>query len=50
MHLLRKASPLFNRNPEGGVFLVTASIAGVSPQGSNMAYSVSKAAGGALPA
>ena len=45
MHLLRKASPIFNDDPEGGVFLLTTSIAGVAPQGSNMAYSVSKAAG-----
>ena len=45
MHLLRTASPIFNDNPQGGVFLITASIAGMAPQGSSMAYSVSKAAG-----
>lgn len=45
MHLLRKAAPTFNVNPEGGVFLMTSSIAGVAPLGSTMAYSVSKAAG-----
>ncbi|KAI4224726.1 MAG: hypothetical protein L6R36_004456 [Xanthoria steineri] len=45
LHLFRKALPTFNANPEGGVFLLTSSIAGVGPQGSAMAYSVSKAAG-----
>lgn len=45
MHLLRKALPTFNANPDGGVFLVTSSIAGVSASGSTMAYSVTKAAG-----
>ena len=45
LHLLRKALPIFNTNPEGGVFLMTASVAGVAPTGSAMAYSVSKAAG-----
>ena len=45
LHLLRKACPIFNANPDGGVFLVTASVAGVGVSGSSMAYSVSKAAG-----
>ncbi|MCJ1361624.1 hypothetical protein MMC16_000724 [Acarospora aff. strigata] len=45
MHLLREALPTFNSNPEGGVFLMTSSIAGVGVTGSTMAYSVSKAAG-----
>lgn len=45
LHLLRKALPTFNANPEGGVFLLTASVAGVGSTGSSMAYSVSKAAG-----
>lgn len=45
MHLLRKALPTFNANPDGGVFLMTSSVAGVAPRGSSMAYSVSKAAG-----
>ncbi|KAI4285310.1 MAG: hypothetical protein L6R38_000734 [Xanthoria sp. 2 TBL-2021] len=45
LHLFRKALPTFNANPEGGVFLLTSSIAGIGPQGSAMAYSVSKAAG-----
>lgn len=45
MHLLRKALPTFNANPDGGVFLMTSSIAGIGAQGSTMAYSVSKAAG-----
>ncbi|KAL8943082.1 MAG: hypothetical protein Q9216_001282 [Gyalolechia sp. 2 TL-2023] len=45
LHLLRKALPTFNANPEGGVFLMTSSIAAIGTQGSAMAYSVSKAAG-----
>ncbi|KAL8929360.1 MAG: hypothetical protein Q9172_000533 [Xanthocarpia lactea] len=45
LHLFRKALPTFTANPEGGVFLLTSSIAGIGPQGSAMAYSVSKAAG-----
>lgn len=42
--LLRAAMPTFNANPDGGVFLITSSIAGVYPGGSSMAYSVTKAA------
>ncbi|KAI9877867.1 MAG: hypothetical protein M1830_002608 [Pleopsidium flavum] len=45
MHLLREALPTFNANSDGGVFLMTSSIAGVAVSGSTMAYSVSKAAG-----
>jgi hypothetical protein len=45
MHLFRNALPTFNANPEGGVFLMTSSIAGLAVTGSSMAYSVSKAAG-----
>ncbi|KAL8797383.1 MAG: hypothetical protein Q9195_000538 [Heterodermia aff. obscurata] len=44
MHLLRKALPTLNANEDGGVFLVTASIAGIAPSGSSMPYSVTKAA------
>ena len=42
--LLREAMPTFNANPEGGVFLITSSVAGTSLKGSSMAYSVTKAA------
>jgi NAD(P)-dependent dehydrogenase (short-subunit alcohol dehydrogenase family) len=42
--LLREALPTFNANPEGGVFLITSSIAGVGTSGSSMPYSVTKAA------
>ncbi|KAF2142532.1 uncharacterized protein K452DRAFT_20218 [Aplosporella prunicola CBS 121167] len=42
--LLRAALPTFRANPEGGVFLITSSVAGVSQAGSSMAYSVTKAA------
>ncbi|KAI9709187.1 MAG: hypothetical protein M1812_007772 [Candelaria pacifica] len=45
LHLLREALPTFNANPEGGVFLMTSSVAGIACTGSTMAYSVSKAAG-----
>lgn len=45
MHLFRKALPTLKSNHDGGVFLITSSIAGISPGGSSMAYSVSKAAG-----
>ena len=45
LHIIRKALPTFNANAEGGVFLLTSSVAGVAASGSSMAYSVSKAAG-----
>jgi len=45
LHLLREALPTFNANPDGGAFLMTSSVAGISPSGSTMAYSVTKAAG-----
>ncbi|KAI7548552.1 hypothetical protein KC343_g18403, partial [Hortaea werneckii] len=45
MHaLIKEAMPTFNSNLEGGVFLITSSVAGVSLSGSSMAYSVTKAA------
>ncbi|KAK8167981.1 short chain dehydrogenase/reductase [Phyllosticta citrichinensis] len=42
--LLRAALPTFNANPDGGVFLITGSVASVQQSGSSMAYSVTKAA------
>ncbi|KAL1968875.1 hypothetical protein VTN77DRAFT_1236 [Rasamsonia byssochlamydoides] len=45
LHLFREALPTFNANPEGGVFIISSSIAGITPSGSSMAYSVTKAAG-----
>ncbi|KAM0715489.1 hypothetical protein Q7P37_008987 [Cladosporium fusiforme] len=42
--LVASAVPTFNSNAEGGVVLVTSSIAGRSIGGSSMAYSVTKAA------
>ena len=42
--LAAAAVPVFNSNAEGGVVLVTSSIAGRSIGGSSMAYSVTKAA------
>ncbi|KAI9714390.1 MAG: hypothetical protein M1820_000351 [Bogoriella megaspora] len=44
MALLREAKPTFNANPEGGVFLITSSVAGITQSGSSMPYSVTKAA------
>jgi NAD(P)-dependent dehydrogenase (short-subunit alcohol dehydrogenase family) len=44
MWLLREALPVFKANPEGGVFIITSSVAGTSLSGSSMAYSVTKAA------
>ncbi|RFU77890.1 hypothetical protein TARUN_4358 [Trichoderma arundinaceum] len=45
LQLVQEAAPIFNANPEGGVFLSTSSVAGISNAGSSMAYSVTKAAG-----
>ncbi|UKZ89676.1 putative secondary metabolism biosynthetic enzyme [Trichoderma asperellum] len=45
LQLVQEAAPIFNANPEGGVYLITSSVAGISNRGSSMAYSVSKAAG-----
>ncbi|KAJ9642512.1 hypothetical protein H2201_007909 [Coniosporium apollinis] len=42
--LLRAALPTFNANTDGGVFIITSSVAGVTQSGSSMAYSVTKAA------
>jgi NAD(P)-dependent dehydrogenase (short-subunit alcohol dehydrogenase family) len=42
--LLKTALPIFNKNAEGGVFIMTSSIAGKTLSGSSMAYSVTKAA------
>lgn len=44
LHLLRKALPTLKSNPDGGVFLVSASVAGIGQTGSSMGYAVSKAA------
>jgi NAD(P)-dependent dehydrogenase (short-subunit alcohol dehydrogenase family) len=45
LFLLQAAEDSFKANPDGGVFLITSSAAATNPQGSSMAYSVSKAAG-----
>ncbi|KAF3491867.1 Short chain dehydrogenase/reductase family protein [Arthroderma uncinatum] len=45
LHLFREAEPTFTANPDGGAFIITSSVAGATPGGSSMAYSVSKAAG-----
>jgi NAD(P)-dependent dehydrogenase (short-subunit alcohol dehydrogenase family) len=42
--LVSEVLPTFNANPEGGVVIITSSIAGKSIEGSSMAYSVTKAA------
>ncbi|KIW91377.1 uncharacterized protein Z519_08273 [Cladophialophora bantiana CBS 173.52] len=43
--LLQEAAPIFNKNPDGGVFIISSSVAGISCAGSSMGYSVTKAAG-----
>lgn len=43
-YLLREAAATFNANPEGGVFVMSSSIAGIKASGSSMPYSVTKAA------
>jgi len=45
VQLMRAAAPTFNANPDGGVYLITSSVAGISQGGSSMPYSVTKAAG-----
>jgi len=45
LHLTLAAHPILSRNPQGGVVLVSSSAAASNPAGSNVAYSVSKAAG-----
>jgi len=44
LFLIREALPTFNANAEGGVFIMTSSIAGENIAGSSMPYSVTKAA------
>ncbi|KIW67720.1 hypothetical protein PV04_06952 [Phialophora macrospora] len=43
--LMQQAGPIFNANPDGGVFIISSSVAGISQGGSSMGYSVTKAAG-----
>lgn len=43
LHLMRAASTTFQSNADGGVFLMTSSIAGGYPGGSSIPYSVTKA-------
>ncbi|KAH8699140.1 short chain dehydrogenase/reductase [Talaromyces proteolyticus] len=43
-HLLRDAMPRFEENADGGVFLITSSIAGKYPSGSSLPYATTKAA------
>jgi NAD(P)-dependent dehydrogenase (short-subunit alcohol dehydrogenase family) len=43
-YLLREAKPTFDANTEGGVLIITSSIAGIKTSGSSMPYSVTKAA------
>ncbi|KIV78742.1 hypothetical protein PV11_06355 [Exophiala sideris] len=43
--LMQEALPIFNSNPDGGVFLISSSIGGITYKASSMAYAVTKAAG-----
>jgi len=45
LQLMQEAAPIFNANPDGGLFLISSSVAGIYTGGSSMAYSVTKAAG-----
>lgn len=45
LQLMQVAGPIFNKNEEGGAYILTSSAAGISPSGSSMGYSVTKAAG-----
>jgi NAD(P)-dependent dehydrogenase (short-subunit alcohol dehydrogenase family) len=45
LQLIQEAAPIFNSNPDGGVYLISSSVAGITTGGSSMAYSVTKAAG-----
>ncbi|KAK9354943.1 hypothetical protein V1523DRAFT_439053 [Lipomyces doorenjongii] len=43
-YLFRAAKPYFDTAADGGVFLVTSSVAGLKPTGSSVPYSITKAA------
>ncbi|KAJ5748117.1 uncharacterized protein N7511_009813 [Penicillium nucicola] len=43
-HLYKAALPTINANPEGGAFLITSSVAGVTATGSSLPYATTKAA------
>jgi len=45
VQLMRAAAPILKANPDGGVYLMTLSIAGIVTGGSSLPYSVTKAAG-----
>ena len=45
LQLLQVAQPIFDKNDEGGAYIITSSVAGQSTGGSSMGYSVTKAAG-----
>ncbi|KAK5073973.1 hypothetical protein LTR64_006886 [Lithohypha guttulata] len=45
LQLMQAAGPIFDANDEGGVYIITSSVAGISTGGSSMGYSVTKAAG-----
>lgn len=45
LQLMQEVAPIFNANPDGGVYLISSSVAGVTTGGSSMAYSVTKSAG-----
>ncbi|KAJ5812687.1 hypothetical protein N7474_008988 [Penicillium riverlandense] len=44
LQLMQTAGPIMKQNPDGGVFIITSSIAGHVTGGSSIAYSVTKAA------
>lgn len=44
LQLMQAAKPILEKNADGGVYVMTSSIAGITPDGSSMGYSVTKAA------
>ncbi|EAW10824.1 SDR family NAD(P)-dependent oxidoreductase [Aspergillus clavatus NRRL 1] len=44
LQLMQTAKPILENNPEGGAYIMTSSIAGITPGGSSMGYSVTKSA------
>ncbi|KAM0091078.1 hypothetical protein ACP6JD_005522 [Aspergillus fumigatus] len=44
LQLMQAAKPILEKNADGGVYIMTSSIAGITPDGSSMGYSVTKAA------
>ncbi|KAH8703716.1 NADP(+)-dependent dehydrogenase [Talaromyces proteolyticus] len=44
LQLMQAAKPILEQNPEGGAYILTSSITGITPAGSSIGYSVTKSA------